>query len=382
MWRSSSAVHSRSPSSAARSVELTRSVKRIVASTRSVAGRGDRAGDERLDPARRAGRRRARRGRRRRPGSPRRRRPRSARRTPAAAPPASGRRPGAGPASAPGRAAARRRRCSSATAAAGAAPASASPRCGCSGRRGCALTGSLVSDGAQTSITESGQVRSVTAAATSSATSGAETALPPARAGRSRSARRRARGWSRRGPRASAAASIPPSRNGPLGTDGVHHRQRVGGVRLERQVLLGRVGDPGVAAVEADHAGEAPEPLEEPNRLGQLPDGLDVGGGGAREDEVVLAARRGPGRRSRSSPSSSAYRVVRGSSSDRIRSAGLGHAHRARGRRRACRRRDRPGLLGARGEGPLEPVLVVAQLRVALADRAPGTRRPRRRPPP
>jgi hypothetical protein len=61
-----------------------------------------------------------------------------------------------------------------------------------------------------------------------------------------------------------------------LGPRGVHDGERVGGVRLQRQIVLDRIGDPGVAPVVADDPREAAEPLVEPVRLGERPYGLDV----------------------------------------------------------------------------------------------------------
>ena len=74
-----------------------------------------------------------------------------------------------------------------------------------------------------------------------------------------------------------------------LGFDRVHHRERIFGMGLERQVFLGGVGDAGVAPVESDDAGECPELLEEPRRLGQMPDRLDVRRRGSGEKQVVVA---------------------------------------------------------------------------------------------
>ena len=74
--------------------------------------------------------------------------------------------------------------------------------------------------------------------------------------------------------RARAVRAAEPDRL--LGPRRVHDGERVGGVRLQRQIVLDRIGDAGVAPVVADDPREAPEPLEEAMRLGQRPHRLDV----------------------------------------------------------------------------------------------------------
>ena len=60
-------------------------------------------------------------------------------------------------------------------------------------------------------------------------------------------------------------------------------------MRQQRQIVLDRIGDPGVAPVEADHTRETPESLKETHRLRQRPDRLDVAGRGTAEEQVMLA---------------------------------------------------------------------------------------------
>ena len=75
------------------------------------------------------------------------------------------------------------------------------------------------------------------------------------------------------GERAPSAAAEP---HRLLGLRGVHDGERVGGVCLQRQIVLDRIGDAGVAPVVADDPRKTAEPLVESVRLRQRPHGLDV----------------------------------------------------------------------------------------------------------
>src|SRR4051812_21361255 len=60
-------------------------------------------------------------------------------------------------------------------------------------------------------------------------------------------------------------------------------------MHLEREVCHERVRAARVAAVEADDAGEAAKPLEEPRGLREQPGGLDIRRGRPAEQQVHLA---------------------------------------------------------------------------------------------